>query len=167
VEKKGLSLFDTGKQVAVPIEPYDKIRALEAATPLMCAASPNLELLDLEALTNHEFCDGVYARSFLLPTGAWVISKMHAHENFFLLFKGDVSIYAADGTSVRVKAPFLMVTVPGTKRAVYAHEEAIIYNFHGNPENEKEVPKLEAKFIIPEAKPTLPPGLARKLLGRD
>lgn len=154
----------SSQEVAIPTDPYEKIRMLEALAYL---AIPEDELTKIDEVTSHDFCDGVYRRGFFLAQGDFVISKMHAHENWFLLFSGDVSIYAGDGTTTRVKAPFMMVTVPGTKRLVYAHEDSMIYNFHSNPENETDPVKLEAKFIIPEGKPTLPPALARKLLGRD
>lgn len=163
------NLFDTSTdlvrtrstELEIPTDPYEKIRMFEA---LAYAAIPPEDLDDMAEVTRHDFCDGVYRREFFLPQGHWVVSKLHGHENWFLLFSGDITVYAGDGTTTRIKAPFMMKTMPGTKRIVYAHEDSMIYNFHANPDNETDPVKLEAKFIIPEEKPTLPPALARKLL---
>jgi hypothetical protein len=145
--------------LTVKATPYERIRKLEAAIPLMCD-----EQLVIEDQTSHNFCDGVYCRKFVLPKDAVVVSKIHAKENWFLLFSGEVSIASHDGTVKRIKAPWLSVTEPGTKRVVYAHEEAVMYTFHGNPDNEQNVDKLEKRYIVPESKPTLSAPEIRMLL---
>ena len=138
---------------------YEKIRALEAAIPLVFD-----DLLDIEDITDHEFCDGVYRREFFLAKDAVVVSKIHKKENWFLLFTGEVSIASADGTVTRVKAPYLAKTPINTKRVVYAHEDSIMYTFHGNPDNETDLVKLEDRYIMPEEKATLPRHIEQALL---
>lgn len=144
-----------------PAPAYRAIRRLEAAIPLV------LDPLDIDACTSHDWCDGVYRRKFVLPKDAIVVSKVHKKENWFMLASGEVSIASHDGTVVRVKAPYLAVTEPGTKRVVYAHEEAVMYTFHGNPENETDVEKLEALYVLPESKPTLSAPEIRMLLEKQ
>ena len=143
---------------AVPRTPYDKMRALEALVPEV------LEEIPIDSMTSHQWCDGVYCRRFALPADAVVVSKVHRKENWFLLFSGKVSIYDGDGNVTTLEAPHLMVTTPGTKRIVYAHSDAVMYTFHGNPDNETDVAELESRYVIPEVKPTLPPAVARALL---
>lgn len=156
------TLLDVGgikpQALTVKATPYEKIRRLEAAIPLVC------EELVIEDQTSHDFCDGVYCRKFVLPKDAVVVSKIHAKENWFLLFSGEVSIASHDGTVKRIKAPWLAVTEPGTKRVVYAHEEAVMYTFHGNPDNETNIETLEERYIVPESKPTLSAPEIRMLL---
>ena len=130
---------------------YESIRRLEAALPLV-----GVELLDIDDITDHEFCDGVYRREFFLAKDAVVVSKIHKMENWFLLFSGEVTIASADGTVKRVKAPYMAKTETDTKRVVYAHEDSLMYTFHGNPDNETNIDKLEERYIMPEAKPALP-----------
>ena len=57
-----------------------------------------------------------------------------------------------------------MVTEPGTKRIVYAHEDTVIYTFHGNPDNETDLKRLEDRYVIPEPRPTLSAPEILKLL---
>lgn len=137
------------KTLTVKATPYERIRKLEAAIPLV------LQEIPIDSMTSHDFCDGVYCRKFVLPKDAVVVSKVHAKENWFLLFSGEVSIASHDGTVKRIKAPWLSVTEPGTKRVVYAHDDAVMYTFHGNPDNETNVDLLEERYIVPESKPAL------------
>lgn len=159
----GTGLFAVRKpaQEVAPttMSPYDKIRTMEAMVPLVFE-----RLLDIDGVTSHEWCDGVYCRRFFLEKDAMVVSKVHRKQNWFLLFSGEVSVYDGTGTTVRLKAPFLMVTQPATKRVVYAHEDAVIYTFHGNPDNETDLDKLEERYVIPEAVPTLPAAEMQMLL---
>lgn len=109
--------------------------------------------LMLREWTGHYFCEGLYSRSFLLPKGVLATSQTHAKENFLLVVQGETSIISEEGT-VRVKAPFMMVTRPGTKRAVYGHEDTIFITFHPNPENAKDQETLSSLFTIPEEQDT-------------
>jgi hypothetical protein len=58
---------------------------------------------------------------------------------------------ATEDGPLRIRAPYMVVTEPGTKRAVYAHEDSIVLNFHANPDDERDLAKLEARYIIPPA----------------
>ena len=140
---------------------YEVIRKLEAAIPEVLE-----QQLDIEACTRHAFCDGVYRREFFLPAGAVVVSKIHKKENWFMLWQGDVSIASADGTVKRVQAPYMAKTPINTKRVVYAHTDAVMYTFHGNPDNETDPKELEKQYILPEHKATLPAPERRALLER-
>lgn len=151
--KIGLLAARRGEQPVVKrqnLTPYEKMRKVEALLPLVTKEIP------IDSVTSHAWCDGVYCRRFFLEKDAAVVSKVHKKQNWFLLYEGDCQIYDGNGNSVRIKAPYLMVTEPGTKRIVYAHEDTTIYTFHGNPDNETDLELLEQRYIIPEAKPTLP-----------
>jgi len=145
------TLLDVRREqpVSTQLTPYQKMRKFEALLPLV------VEELNIDDCTSHAFCDGVYRRRFFLPKDAVVVSKVHKKQNWFLLYSGECSIYDGTGETVRIKAPYMMVTEPGTKRIVYAHEDTVLYTFHGNPDNETVPEKLEQLYVIPEAKPTL------------
>ena len=131
----------------VPVATLDKVRELESVMMKMDGQIP------WEQLTSHHFCDGVYARQFFLPAGVCAVGKMHAKESFFLLVSGEASISTEDGTVHRIKAPYMAVTQPGSKRVVFGHEDTIFLTFHPNEDNERDMELLERKFIIPEALP--------------
>ena len=139
---------------------YAAIRKMEAAIPQF------LETISIDSLTKHEWCDGVYRSEFFLPKDAIVVSKIHQLENWFLLFSGEISIASGDGTTIRVKAPYMSKTEVNTKRVVYAHEDSMMYTFHGNPDNESDLEVLEARYIKPEEPIALPAPGPRALLKR-
>ena len=129
------------------ITPQDvSVRALEAAM----FAMP--EHVDLERLTAHHFCEGLYARELFIPAGTVVVGKRHARQNFFLLVAGELAMATKDGPKV-IRAPFMVVTQPGDKRAVVAITDCTCLNIHSNPDDERDLVALEAKYITPEALP--------------
>ena len=95
----------------------------------------------------HEFADGIYARTIVLEKGSFVIGKIHrkAHHNFLL--RGKVAVLTEDGPTI-LTAPFQFVSKPGTKRAVYAIEEAEWSTVH-NVGEETDLGKIEDIVITP------------------
>lgn len=145
-EGEGLPVDFVGLREAPVAPTLDQIRRLEAAIPLA------LETYDIDSLTRHHFCEGMYVRELTIPAGGVIVGKMHAKENVFLLAKGDMTVWTEQGVR-RVQAPFLVVTKPGDKRVGYAHEESITMNFHANHDDERDLEVLESRYILPEALP--------------
>lgn len=134
---------------ALPAAPtLEQIRALESAI------RTDLPTYDVDALTSHHFCEGLYARELFIPAGGVIVGKTHARQNFFLLAKGDLTVWTEQGMK-RVRAPFMVVTQPGEKRVGYAHEDSITLNFHANPDDCTDLELLESRYIIPEPTPAL------------
>jgi hypothetical protein len=133
------------------------------ASPEAVAALRELELamhaqgktMSIPDMTSHYFCDGVYARQWNQAAGVLAVSKIHAKENFLLLLSGECLISSGE-TTVRISAPFITKTFPGVKRAVMAITDCTLMTFHSNPDNERDMIKLEDRFIIPESLPGAP-----------
>jgi hypothetical protein len=104
---------------------------------------------DQNKVTGHQYCNGLYSRQYFLPKGNLAVSLMHKEENFFLLVQGECVVWGPDG-QVRIRAPFMQTTFPGAKRVIYGVEDCVFVTFHPNPDNERDLKKLEQKFIIPE-----------------
>lgn len=138
-----------------PLMEVPQHTAIENLQRLEASMKAEIDEIPIDSLTSHDWCDGVYCRRFFLPKDALVVSKVHRKQNWFLLFEGEVSITDGEGKRERIRAPHLMVTQPGTKRAVYAHRDSVMYTFHGNPDNEVELDKLEEMYVIPEVGPAL------------
>lgn len=109
----------------------------------------NAETQDVDALTSHHFCNGIYARELRVPAGNIVVGKTHASQNLFVLTQGEM-IVTTDAGPKHIVAPFVVVTEPGTKRAGYALTDCVTMNFHSNPDNESDLAVLEARYIMPE-----------------
>lgn len=78
----------------------------------------------------HDFCPGIYARTIFMKADTVVISKIHKTQHFFVIAQGSCTIIDSHGTKQLIKAPHLGVTMPGTERAIYIHEDCIWTTFH-------------------------------------
>jgi quercetin dioxygenase-like cupin family protein len=113
-----------------------KVFELEAAMKREC------ELVELPV--KHYFSQGVYARELFIPKGTVLTGKIHKYEQLNIMSQGELSVLTENGIK-RVKAPFTIVSPPGTKRVAYAHEDTIWTTIHGTEETDVE--KIEEKFI--------------------
>lgn len=112
----------------------------------------------------HHFSKDVYARELFIPKGTLAIGKIHKHQNLNIMSKGELSILSVDGC-FRVKAPYTIVSDPGVKRLVYAHEDTVWTTIHGTSETDLE--KIEETFIAKTYADVIPieHNEARKLEG--
>lgn len=93
----------------------------------------------------HHFSPGVYARELIIPAGATAVGCVHLHENMNMLVKGRVQVTTEEGV-VEVCAPFIVVSPPGTQRALYALEDSVWVTIHGTHETDLDV--LRKTFVV-------------------
>jgi hypothetical protein len=124
-------------QLSIILSPDErkKIFALEA----LMKKQPQLDLKVV-----HYFSDGVYARELHIPKDVLLTGEIHKYENLNILSMGEISVLTQDGMK-RVKAPFTIVSPPGTKRIAYTHEYCVWTTIHGT--HERDLDKIEAHFI--------------------
>ncbi len=103
-----------------------------------------LKLPQVEMPVIHHFAEGVYARELHIPKDTILTGKIHKYSQLNILSKGEISVMTETGIK-RVKAPFAIVSPPGTKRIAYAHEDCVWTTVHGT--YEKDVDKIEEHFI--------------------
>lgn len=94
----------------------------------------------------HHFAPGAYGREILLPKDSLVVGKIHRHAHLNMLMKGRVSVATEQGVET-FSAPRVFVSLPGTKRVVYAHEEAIWVTVHVTTETD--LVNIEREIIAP------------------
>ena len=98
------------------------------------------------APVTHDFADGVYIRRMDMVAGSVVIGAIHNHKHVWFLLTGHVSIYANEKLEDYV-APCYVVSEPGTRRLIYAHEQSIFVNVHKNPSNTQDIKELEEEIV--------------------
>lgn len=96
----------------------------------------------------HSFADGIYVREIFIPKGTFVVGKIHKHAHPNFLLKGKVSVYTEQNKLEVLEAPLSMISAPGTKRVVYAHEDSVWVTVHANPEEDRDVETLENKAVV-------------------
>ena len=94
----------------------------------------------------HTFTTGVYSREIFLPKDSIVVGKIHRHDHLNFISHGKVTVLTKDGLQT-ISGPCTMVSSAGTKRAVYAHEDTVWTTIHANPDDEKDIDKLEEVII--------------------
>lgn len=105
------------------------------------------ELPQLDLPPKHWFSKGLYARELFIPKGTIVVGKIHAHANLNIISLGEISVLTEEG-ALRIRAPFTIVSPPGTKRVGYAHEDTIWTTIHATDETDLEL--IEAEMILPD-----------------
>lgn len=131
-----MELHDTiDKRVGMTVR--EKILALEAE---MCKE----EQVVIKPV--HYFAKGLYAREIFIPKGVLLTGKIHRTEHLNIISKGDISVVTEEGTK-RIKAPFTMISQPGTKRVGYAHEDTVWTTIHAT--GETDIDKIEHELIAP------------------
>ena len=91
--------------------------------------------------TEHSFSDGMYTRKTTVPKGYLFLTFIHkkSHPAFHV---GDVTMIEPTGNR-RVKGIHTFITPAGTQRVCYAHEESYCITTHLNPNNERDIDKIE------------------------
>jgi len=104
----------------------------------------------VEIQTRHYFADGMYCREVARRKDTLIVGKVHKKEHFYVVLQGEVTI-VGEGKRERIKAPRIMVSQPGTKRAVYAHEDSVCMTVHRTFETDLEVIEQELVEEDPNA----------------
>lgn len=112
-----------------------KVLELEAAMRKM----PQVELV-----TNHYFADGMYAREVERPAGTLIVGKVHKKEHLYIVTKGKVQVVMDDEVKTYA-APAVIVSRPGTKRAVLALEDSVCMTVHRT--KKRNLDKIEQELI--------------------
>jgi hypothetical protein len=96
---------------------------------------------------NHLFSEGIYTREIFIKKGMFVIGKIHKFDHTFFLMKGKLMLCTDEGVK-EIEAPYYGNATAGTKRVAVALEDTIFVNVHPNPNNIKEIEKLEETFVV-------------------
>lgn len=104
-------------------------------------------LPQVELPTRHYFADGMYCRELFRPKDTLIVGKVHKKEHFYIVLSGEVTV-VGDGKRERIRAPRIVVSSPGIKRAVYAHEDSICITVHRT--DSRDLEEIERELIEPD-----------------
>jgi hypothetical protein len=120
--------WEIGQEIRARKEFREKISELERSV-VNAEGGMTGEVLHKANPVKHTFAGGCYVREIYNPANELIITKIHKKEHPFFLMKGEMSILTEEGIQ-HIKAPYQGVTKPGTKRAIYTHEECIFITVH-------------------------------------
>jgi len=144
--------WEIGLEVRQRKEFREKITELEEA--ILSVQGTTGEVMHKANPVKHTFAGGCYIREIYNPAHELIVTKIHKKEHPFFLMKGEMSILTEEGIQ-NIKAPYQGVTKPGTKRAIYTHEECVFITVHATENTTVE--DVEEEVVCTKYE-DLPPG---------
>ena len=133
--------------VALPADTqYQSIYDLEAAL---------LRLPQADVKTEHSFCDGLYARTILIPAGTVLTGAVHQHASFWVVRSGEIAFTTENGETVVASCGQMGASPAGIKRAGFALTDVVFTTFHTNADNEIDPARLWDKLTIAPSRAAL------------
>lgn len=123
------------------VAPIASISQLKA---VMDEGIANGELHAVEAPLEHYQAGDLYGRRMCVAAGTAFVTKVHKTNNFLVALKGHATVVNERGETFDIIAPQILVTTPGTLRAIYAHTEVEWFTAHICPVVE---PEQREKFL--------------------
>ena len=103
------------------------------------------KLPQFECPLKHYFADGLYVREIFIPKGVALVGYVHMQDCVTTISQGAIAIN--DGVDMVVlRAPFTKPVPAGSKKAGYALEDTIWCDAYVNPDNERDIAKLESRL---------------------
>lgn len=101
--------------------------------------------------TNHHFCNGVYTRELLVPARTFLIGRTHKTKHTNIFISGAVNVIA-DGKINPLRAPMIMESEPGLKRAGYVLSDMLWATVHQTQETDLDKVESELFYSFEEEK---------------
>ena len=114
-------------EVALPLDGSlavvmrQKVESLQRAVAQMPQYEPH---------TEHYFHGGMYCRKVYRDAGVLVVGAVHKHEHLYVIVTGKVLITDGENPPVEKSAGDVILSMPGTKRAVLALLPTICITVH-------------------------------------
>jgi quercetin dioxygenase-like cupin family protein len=97
----------------------------------------------------HYFAPGMYLRAIQIPAGSLLVGKIHKQAHLVVLLQGALRLYTEAGGLQEVRAPQVLQSPAGAKRAALALEDTVWVTCHANPSDTQDLAALEAEIIAP------------------
>ncbi len=75
-----------------------------------------LEIGADEFETSGFFVGGMYVKTVVIPAGSYLTSRVHKQDHPFILSQGSMVIFTQDGGEQEIHAPYIDITLAGTRR---------------------------------------------------
>lgn len=93
----------------------------------------------------HTFAPGLYLRTARIAAGTVLTGKVHLTEHGNVC-AGDITVWTEQGMR-RITGVETLVSLPGCKRAGYAHADTVWITVHANPGDCRDLALLEARLV--------------------
>lgn len=118
------------------------VKPMRARVDALQALMVQMPQAELE--TFHYWADGMYARVVPRLKDTLIVGKVHLREHFYIVAQGRVRVTGGDEV-VDLAAPSIVVSKPGTKRAVLALEDSVCLTVHRT--DKTDLAEIEAELV--------------------
>lgn len=108
-----------------------------------------LDLPQADCPVAHYFGPGTYIRQVTFPAGIFAIGHKQRFEQMNIFVAGRVAMVQPDGTLKELSAPMIFNGGPGQKMGIVL-EQVTWLNVYPNPDDERDIDVLEARFLDKE-----------------
>ena len=119
--------------------------SLDQYKAAMTAAIETGELDRVEPPLEHYHTATQYGRRIFVKKDSYILTKVHKSEHITVALKGHCTVVDEDGVKTEVIAPAVFITKPGTRRAVYAHDDVEWLTVHAT--TEQDLAKIEDQLV--------------------
>lgn len=112
---------------------------------ILIAEQAMLSLPQIDLNPVHYFAKGLVARELFMPKGSAVFGHIHVDEHIVVIPYGHVTVTTDDGINEYI-GPCTFVGNPGSKRALYMHEDTLWIAI--NPSDATTREEAEAKVVV-------------------
>lgn len=105
-----------------------------------------LQIPEVEIPTEHRFAPGVYIRQITIPAGVACTGAASKSEHFSVMVRGKMRVLA-DGAMRDLEGYHEWIAPAGVKRVGVALEETVWFTVHANPDDERDLNVLEARYF--------------------
>lgn len=123
----------------------DRLNKAENILAILAQGSPH------QCTLTHRFTPGMYSREILMPAGTLLTSKIHKTEHQYVVTEGIAHVWTEETGVLTIKAPYVGITKPGTRRMLYIEQDCRWITFH--PTTETDIQKIEEELIYPHPIP--------------
>jgi hypothetical protein len=117
----------------------DKIDELELAMQ---------EYEAIDCPLTHVFTPGLYTRTIVMPAGSLITSMIHKTRHQFIISAGTALVKVNESDWIRLTAPYVGITEPGTRRILYIEHACVWTTCHPvSIQPEDEGPEALAKAV--------------------
>lgn len=102
----------------------------------------------------HRFAPGLYIREIFIPAGTLLTSAIHKTEHPFVLAQGRIAVVSENEGQVIYEAPHVGITLPGTRRALFAQTDVVWVTIHKT--DKTDLAEICADLIEDRPHPLLP-----------
>ena len=96
----------------------------------------------------HTFVPGLYIREMRVKANTYVLGHEHLGDHFNVLLKGSLDILSGSEEEViNLSAPLNFVASAGVRKLAKFHEDSVWLNVMPNPDDERDIEKLDARFV--------------------